>query len=641
MNQRRIQNASFSISDIARSDIIIMTIGAMAIAIAAGFAVASNANSRVAADATGAARLLLASSTLVLQGTENFTGGGSVKLGQAAAGFPSVKSSFNDLGLSAGSFFILPSLKRPSIIAYSEWERLRASLNMFGQVVTAASELSDGVSRNVQPIAALVKKIESSGRQSTNLAKSYESATNLMARAETGFGLASFFRVTTDLQTLVTDLGKTEFRADVAFVEPLLLTAKSATGNSITRDQLTAAHGTAEAAKAAAISMGNAAAQSSASMMLGVVAAVLVILGGIAIAFGLKGAAAEFSRRFTRSTQLFRATESARIELVKALREAEQNGFSRDIEIPQNAPQIADIAHIVNSMMAQIQDSVGAAQQSFHTGVSSANEAVIAADSLADIVSGVIDEMADERKSLDAGEKSSLSISMNAEALVSASMEASIQSSDATRVAQDAASRLDAMREGLQDTSKRIKRLGERTQEISGVVESLEVLSEQIAVLALNAELEAERAGDAGAGFRMVAREVKALARRSETALETISSLVQGVQSDARSAAESVERSTTQVVSGANVGVVSSAMLSVLAPLAETIGSMARELQSQAKVAAEEARNSLVAAGAIQTKLSGVFSGVARIKAPVTRVRQSMDVALAAIAGVKPSDQAT
>lgn len=108
-----------------------------------------------------------------------------------------------------------------------------------------------------------------------------------------------------------------------------------------------------------------------------------------------------------------------------------------------------------------------------------------------------------------------------------------------------------SLRDQIQETSKRIKRLGESSQEIGNIIEFIDDIAEQTNTLSLNAAIQAAMAGEAGRGFAVVAEQVQALAERASAATRQVESLIKTIQADSQEAISSMERSTSNVVSGA------------------------------------------------------------------------------------------
>jgi twitching motility protein PilJ len=116
---------------------------------------------------------------------------------------------------------------------------------------------------------------------------------------------------------------------------------------------------------------------------------------------------------------------------------------------------------------------------------------------------------------------------------------------------QDAIASMQQLREQMQESSKRIKRLGDSSLEIGDIIDLITGITEQTQVLALNAAIQAASAGEAGRGFAVVAEEVQRLAERCGDAARQIAQLVKTVQVDAQEAVAAMERSTQRVVDGA------------------------------------------------------------------------------------------
>merc|ERR1712000_514224 len=154
---------------------------------------------------------------------------------------------------------------------------------------------------------------------------------------------------------------------------------------------------------------------------------------------------------------------------------------------------------------------------------------------------------------------------------------------------------MDNIREQIQETSKRIKRLGESSQEIGDIISLITDIADQTNILSLNAAIQASMAGDAGRGFAVVADEVQRLAERSSAATKQIEALVKTIQSDTNEAVISMEHTTAEVVRGAR--------------LAQDAGIALEEIENVSMSLAELIQNISNAMNVIQEITSQTSSG--------------------------------
>ncbi|HXS51162.1 MAG TPA: methyl-accepting chemotaxis protein [Usitatibacter sp.] len=172
----------------------------------------------------------------------------------------------------------------------------------------------------------------------------------------------------------------------------------------------------------------------------------------------------------------------------------------------------------------------------------------------------------------------------------------SLAAADKGRLAvQSSISGMNDIREQIQETSKRIKRLGESSQEIGEIVELISDITEQTNVLALNAAIQAASAGEAGRGFSVVAEGVQRLAERSGEATKQIGAIVKTIQADTQDAVAAMEKSTMGVVEGAKLSDAAGQALSeidqVTKNLAQLIQTISQATHTQATATNKVAQN--------------------------------------------------
>jgi methyl-accepting chemotaxis protein len=144
-------------------------------------------------------------------------------------------------------------------------------------------------------------------------------------------------------------------------------------------------------------------------------------------------------------------------------------------------------------------------------------------------------------------------VSNNAEASAEAARRALDAAEQGNRAVRDTLEGMQRIRASVQATAKKIKSLGDRSLEISEIINVINDITEQTNLLALNAAIEAARAGEAGRGFAVVADEVRKLAEHSRSATKDIAALIKAIQAETNEAVVVMEEGTKEVEVGAGL----------------------------------------------------------------------------------------
>lgn len=185
---------------------------------------------------------------------------------------------------------------------------------------------------------------------------------------------------------------------------------------------------------------------------------------------------------------------------------------------------------------------------------------------------------------------------------------------------------MDAIRTHVQETSKRIKRLGESSQEIGEIVQLIEDVADRTSILALNASIQAAMAGEAGKGFAVVAEEVERLAERATGSAKKISTLIKSIQTDTKEAISAMEETTREVVGGSSLASAAGLRLTeietVSQRLAVLIESISAASKEQALGSEAVSRNVAVISGVAIESANGARSASESIQSLAEQAEQ-------------------
>ncbi len=244
-------------------------------------------------------------------------------------------------------------------------------------------------------------------------------------------------------------------------------------------------------------------------------------------------------------------TEGLQRELINLLGDVE-GAASGDLTVRAQitADEIGIVADFFNSIIESLRDVVTQVKLSagqVNTSVGSNDEAIrqLAEEAIAQTA-----QITNTLKSVEEMTASIQQVAQNASQAADASQVAASTAEIGGLAMERTVSSILLLRETVSDTAKKVKHLGESSQQISKVVALISQIALKTNMLAVNASIEAARAGEEGRGFAVVAEEVGTLAAQSANATREIERIVENIQQETGEVLQAMESSTSQVVEG-------------------------------------------------------------------------------------------
>jgi len=327
---------------------------------------------------------------------------------------------------------------------------------------------------------------------------------------------------------------------------------------------------------------------SAALMVAGVVMVVIILVGAIGFAFAKIFAKPivnleETIRRVSSGDESARAVVESNDEigqLANALNEmiVERNGVKDRISTENKRVQaniqdfllvvadasegklgvrakrteglLGNVADALNRMLENVSALIGEAKGASSQVQESAGEIAASAQNLADGATSQTQQISQTIIEVQNLAAEAQGVSENSHEAAQAASRTRQAAEDGAKAVLDVVAYMERLQESVQTNARKITRLGERSQEISGIVRSISDISAETDVLAMNASIEAARAGEQGKGFTVVADQVRALADRTRQATVEIEKLVMGIQSETSEAVKQMERANIEVENG-------------------------------------------------------------------------------------------
>ncbi|WP_322979419.1 methyl-accepting chemotaxis protein [Pseudomonas sp. C11] len=334
--------------------------------------------------------------------------------------------------------------------------------------------------------------------------------------------------------------------------------------------------------------------------VLGALALASIILIGLVMV-------RETNRRLTETAEKNERNQAAILRLLDEIADLADGDLTVAATVTEDFT--GAIADSINYSIDQLRDLVETINQTAVQVASAAQETQATAMHLAEASEHQAQEIAGASAAINEMAVSIDQVSANASESSAVAERSVAIANKGNEVVHNTITGMDNIREQIQDTSKRIKRLGESSQEIGDIVSLINDIADQTNILALNAAIQASMAGDAGRGFAVVADEVQRLAERSSAATKQIEALVKTIQTDTNEAVISMEQTTSEVVRGARLAQDAGVALEEIEKVSKTLAALIQNISNAARQQASSAGHISNTMNVIQEITSQTSSG--------------------------------
>lgn len=328
---------------------------------------------------------------------------------------------------------------------------------------------------------------------------------------------------------------------------------------------------------------------------------------------------------FMAAGYLIRNFTSRIIRVANAMSRIADGDLSSQLKIYAN-DEIGDLGRSINRMQTSIGDMIASISNTASQLASSANMLNVVTEQTASNSEQVASQAGTVATACEEMVTTSAGIAENCNSAATSSKQGSELVTDGVAVVQETVAGMNRIAERVKETAATLERLGARSDQIGEIVGTIEDIADQTNLLALNAAIEAARAGEQGRGFAVVADEVRALAERTTKATKEIAQMIKAIQNETTGAVSSMEEGVSEVERGttdaAKSGTALDHILSQISAISMEINQIATAAEEQTATTTEITNNIQMITEVVQLSASCSTDAAAAAKELLTQAEE-------------------